>query len=376
MDFSFSDTQKEIAEITRKFALKEIAPIVDQDEAASYFRRDLFPKLGSAGLIGATASSKFGGSELGVMEYSIILEELAYFSSGYATSFSVTGLPIKILEYFGSSDQQEKYLPGLIGGEQIGAFCLTEPGAGSDAKSLKTTAEKQGNAYLINGTKQFITNGGEADVYVVMARTSEGKISCFVIDKEAEGVKSGKLEKKMGMRVSPTREMIFDHVEVPAEHLIGGEGNGFKIAMTALDSGRISIASIANGISRAALDRSVVHANEREQFGKAIIEFQGIGFLIANMATELEASRWLTRYAAYLKDSKQEFTQIASMAKLKSTESCMRITTDAVQVLGGYGYTEEYVVERLMREAKMLELVEGTSQIQRIVIARNFNKGH
>lgn len=374
MDFSLNDIQTEIVDSTRKFAEKEIGSIVDEDESKSFFRRELFPKLGAAGLIGATAPSEFGGSELGVMEYSLILEQLAYYSSGYATSFSVTALPIKILEQFGSKELKQKYLPGLITGELIGAFCLTEPGAGSDAKSLKTTAEKQGETFKINGVKQFITNGGEADIYIVMARTAENEISAFVAEKDTAGLRVGKLEKKMGMRVSPTAEMLFENVEVPAENMVGAPGDGFKVALTALDSGRISIASIANGISQAALDKAVAYAKEREQFGKAIIDFQGIGFLLAEMATELEASRWLTRRAAYLRDNNLPFTTEASMAKLKSTEACMRITTDAVQVLGGYGYMEEYVVERLMREAKMLELVEGTSQIQKLVISRNLKK--
>ena len=374
MDFSLNDIQTEVIDSTRKFAEKEIAPIIDEDEANSHFRRELFPKMGDAGLIGATAPGDYGGSELGIMEYSLILEQLAYYSASYAASLSVTALPIKIIEQFGSEEQKQKYLPDLITGELIGAFCLTEPGSGSDAKSLKTKAEKSGDNYTINGVKQFITNGGQADVYIVMVRTDEKEISALIVEKNCAGMSVGKLEKKMGMRVSPTAEMLFENASVPAANTIGRPADGFRVAMTALDSGRISIASIANGISQAALDKAIAYAKEREQFGQRIIDFQGIEFMLAEMATELEASRWLTRRAAYLHDNDLPFSKEASMAKLKSTEACMRITTDAVQVLGGYGYMEEYVVERFMREAKMLELVEGTSQIQKLVISRNLKK--
>jgi alkylation response protein AidB-like acyl-CoA dehydrogenase len=272
----------------------------------------------------------------------------------------------------GTPEQKKKYLPGLLSGETIGAFCLTEPSSGSDAGSLTTSAVMEGSHYVLNGVKQFITNGMHADLFVVMARTggpgTKG-VTAFIVEK-AFGVKGGKFEKKMGMRVSPTQELIFENVKVPAENRVGPEGQGFSVAKNALDGGSISIAAIANGISMAALGRAVAYAKEREQFGKAIMEFQGISFLLADMATELEASRLLTAKAAFLKDQNQPFREAASMAKLKSTEACMRITTDAVQILGGYGYIEEFVVERYMREAKMLQIVEGTSQIQRMVIAK------
>lgn len=373
MDFNLNDTQREIVEIARKFAAKEIAPHIEADEANSNFRRELFTKAGEAGLLGITCSTDYGGAGLGTMEYALLLETLSEVSSGYATSFSVTGLPIAIIEKSGTEAQKQKYLPALVSGETIGAFCLTEPGSGSDAGSLVTKAEKKGDKYVINGVKQFITNGMHADIFLVMARTggpgSKG-ISAFIVEKNF-GVKGGKLEKKMGMRVSPTQEIIFENVEVPAENRVGGEGEGFAVAKRALDGGRISMAAVANGISRAALAKAVAYAKEREQFGKAIMENQGISFLLADMATELEASRLLMLQAASLKDAGQPYTLHASMAKLKSTEACMKITTDAVQVLGGYGYMEEYTVERYMREAKMLQIVEGTSQVQRILISRN-----
>jgi alkylation response protein AidB-like acyl-CoA dehydrogenase len=372
MDFTLTETQKEIVELASRFTQKEIAPFVDEDEANSHFRREIFAKAGAAGLLGITAGEEFGGLGLGTTEYSLVLEQLSQASSGYATSLSVTGLPISIIDSVGTPEQKKKYLPGLLSGETIGAFCLTEPASGSDAGSLTTSAVMEGSHYLLNGVKQFITNGMHADLFVVMARTggpgTKG-VTAFIVEK-AFGVKGGKFEKKMGMRVSPTQELIFENVKVPAENRVGPEGQGFSVAKNALDGGRISIAAIANGISMAALGRAVAYAKEREQFGKAIMEFQGISFLLADMATELEASRLLTAKAAFLKDQNQPFREAASMAKLKSTEACMRITTDAVQILGGYGYIEEFVVERYMREAKMLQIVEGTSQIQRMVISK------
>jgi butyryl-CoA dehydrogenase len=376
MDFSLNETQKEIIEISAKFAQKELAPIVVEDEERGHFRKELFPKLGTLGLLGLTSSEEYGGLGLGYLEYSLFLEQLALHSSGYATSISVTGLPISILEAGGSKATKDKYLPGLISGEKVGAFCLTEPTAGSDAGGLRTTAVKKGNKYVINGVKQFITNGMHADVFAVMARTQDSGskgVTAFIVEKDF-GVKGGKFEKKMGMKVSPTQELIFENVEVPVENRIGEEGAGFNVAKNALDGGRISIAAIANGISQAALSMAHKYAKEREQFGKAIIEYQGISFLLADMATSLEASRLLTRQAAFLKDKNLPFRQHASMAKLLSTEGCMKITTDAVQILGGYGYIEEFSVERYMREAKMLQIVEGTSQIQRMVIAKGLDR--
>lgn len=377
MDFQLTDIQRDIQGIAAKFAAKEIAPIVASDEANGHFRPELFPKFGEAGLLGVMVPEEYGGSGLGTIEYSLVLEQLAYHSSGYATSFSVCGLPTKIILEGGTEAQKRKFLPKLVSGEHIGAFCLTEAASGSDAGSLRSTAKREGDHYVIRGTKQFITNGDHAEIFLVMARTgapdsgSKG-VSAFVVEKNRKGVKVGKHEKKMGMRCSPTVEMEFEDVRVPAENLIGKEGEGMRVALGALNGGRVSIAAIANGLARAALDRAVAYAKEREQFGKKIIEFQGVSFLLADMAAALESNVLLTRYAAWLKDTgSPDFARVASMAKLRATEGCMRITTDAVQVLGGYGYMEEYVVERYMREAKVMELFEGTSQIQRVVIARN-----
>ena len=377
MDFRLSDFQKEIQAIAKKFAEKELAPIIDADEAKGNFRVELFPKFGAAGLLGIIVPEQYGGSGLGMLEYSLVLEQLANKSSGYATSFSVCGLPTKIIAESGTEAQRKKYLSQLISGKHLGSFCLTEAASGSDAGSLRTTAKREGAHYVLSGTKQFITNGTHADIMIVMARTgaqelgSKG-VSAFIVERSYGGISVGKLEKKMGMRCSPTVELVFDKVRVPAENIVGPEGKGMRLALSALNGGRISIASIANGIARAALDRAVAYAKEREQFGRKILQFQGVSFMLAEMATALESSVVFTRYAAMLKDQgSPEFTKIASMAKLQATEACMRITTDAVQVFGGYGYMEEYVVERYMREAKVLELVEGTSQIQKLVISRN-----
>jgi len=374
MDFSLTDTQNEIIEVAAKFAQREIAPFVDEDEANSHFRRELFPKAGAAGLIGITCSEELGGLGLGTTEYALALEQLAIVSSGYATSLSVTALPISILDRFGTREQKEKYIPSLLTGEKIGAFCLTEPGSGSDAGALATTAVKKGDKYVLNGVKQFITNGTAADIFAVMARTGPEAgakgVSCIIVER-GTGLTGGKVEKKMGMRVSPTQEIRFENMEVPVANLIGNEGEGFQIAKSALDGGRISMGAVANGISSAALNVARAYAREREQFGTPIIRFQGVSFLLADGVTELEASRLLVLQAATLKDQNKDYTIQASMAKLKSTEACMKITTDCVQVLGGYGYMEEFKVERYMREAKMLQIVEGTSQIQRVIIARS-----
>ncbi len=374
MNFNLTDIQREIIETAAKFAQREIAPHVDADEANAYFRREIISKAGAAGMLGIGCSSDFGGAELGAIEYALALEQIAYISAGYATSIAVSGMPVAILDKFANASQKQKYLPGLISGEKIGAFCLTEPGAGSDAAGLRTIAVKKDGRYVINGVKHFITNGMHADTFAIFARTGEsgaGGISCFIAERGMPGIKGGKIEKKMGMRVSPIQEIIFENLEVSAENLIGREGEGFTIAKRTLDGGRISMGTVANGISRAALDAAVKYAKDREQFGKPILEFQGIAFMLADMATELEASRLLVLQAAAFKDQGIPYTLQASMAKLKATDACMRITTDAVQVLGGYGYMEEFKVERYMREAKMLQLVEGTNQIQRIVIARN-----
>jgi hypothetical protein len=311
---------------------------------------------------------------LGYQENADALEEVARVSAGYAISLAVTGLPQVILSKFGSQKQKEKWIRPLAEGRAIGAFSLSEAGSGSDAASLRTTACRDGEFYVLQGTKHWVTQGDFADVILVMARTGGAGpkgISTFILEKGTPGFQLGKREKKMGCHVSHTMELVLDNVRLPAENLVGAEGEGFKVAMTALDSGRITIAAAALGISRAAMDVAIHHAQQRVQFGKPIGEFQGVSFLLADMATQWEAARLLVHHAAQLHDQGLPFTQEAAMAKLFATDMAMRVTTDAVQVLGGSGYTQDFPVERYMREAKVLQIVEGTNQIQRLIIGKN-----
>ncbi|HRK03303.1 MAG TPA: acyl-CoA dehydrogenase family protein, partial [Oligoflexia bacterium] len=290
---------------------------------------------------------------------------------------AVSGLPQVILSLYGNEVQKKKYIPRLASGEAVGAFSLSESSAGSDAAGLKTKATKHGDEYVLNGTKLWTTQGNVAETVVVFARTGgDGPkgVSAFIVEKDTPGFRAGKKEAKMGMNISPTCEMILEDVKVPAQNLIGREGQGLKIALSALDSGRITIAATAIGVARAALEYSTQYSKGRTQFGKAIAEFQGIQFMLADMATALEASRLLVFRAAELRDQKLPFTMQAAMAKMFATDSAMKITTDAVQILGGNGYVREYPVERYMREAKAAQIVEGTNQIQRMIIGRALTK--
>jgi len=373
MIFSETATQKELRQLAHRFAQKELLPLVEGDEHEHRFRPEVIQKLGDLGLTGIPLPEEYGGAGLGYQEYIVALEELAAVNLGYAISTAVTGLTQVILNQFGTSAQKEKYIPALAEGRAIGAFALSEAGAGSDAGQLRTTAQKVGSSYVIQGTKQWITQGDSADTLIVMARTGGAGpkgISSFIVEKGMTGFKHGKQEKKMGCHTSHTMELVFDQVRVPEENRVGQEGDGFKIAMTALDSGRITIAAGALGVARAALDVARHHAQVREQFGKPIGEFQGISFLLADMAVQFDAARLLVQRAAWLKDQGASFTQEAAMAKLFATDMAMKVTTDAVQILGGSGYTQEFPVERYMREAKVLQIVEGTNQIQRMIIGR------
>ena len=373
MIFSETATQKELRQLAQRFAQKELLPFVEGDEHEQRFRPEIIQKMGELGLTGIPLPEEWGGSGLGYQEYIVALEELAAVNLGYAISTAVTGLTQVIVNRFGTEAQKEKYIPALAEGRAIGAFALSEAGAGSDAGQLRTTAQKEGNSYVIQGTKHWITQGDSADTLIVMARTGgpgPKGISSFIVEKGMPGFKYGKREKKMGCHTSHTMELLFDQVRVPAENLVGQEGDGFKIAMSALDSGRITIAAGALGVARAALEVARRHAQVREQFGKPIGEFQGISFLLADMAVQFDAARLLVQRAAWLKDQGAPFTQEAAMAKLFATDMAMKVTTDAVQILGGSGYTQEFPVERYMREAKVLQIVEGTNQIQRMIIGR------
>ncbi len=366
--------QAELRDLARKFAEKELRPLIEEDEHAERFRPEIIQKMGELGLTGIPVPEEYGGAGLGYQEYIVVMEEIAKVNMGYAISIAVTGLPQIILNLFGNEAQKKKYIPPLAAGHAIGAFGLSESTSGSDAGSLRTTARKDGDHYIINGTKMWITQGDYADTLILMARTGgpgPKGVSSFIVEKGTPGFKYGKREKKMGCHTSHTMELVFENMRIPAENLIGREGEGFKVAMTALDSGRITIGAGALGIGLGAMEVAAKYASQREQFGKPIIEFQGVSFMLADMATQLEASKLLVRQAAWLKDHGKPFSLQAAMAKLFATDTTMKVTTDAVQVLGGAGYTQEFPLERYMREAKVMQIVEGTNQVQRLIIGKS-----
>jgi alkylation response protein AidB-like acyl-CoA dehydrogenase len=368
-----TESQVEIRALAKKFAKERIAPLVEHDEETETFRRELIRDLGELGLTGIPTSDRFGGAGLGYQEYIGAIEELAAASGAYAVSVAVSGLPQVILDTFGSEDQKSRYIPKLASGEWIGSFALSEAGSGSDAASLRTQAVLSGDHYVLNGTKLWITQADCADIFIVMARTGgpgARGVSAFILDRSMNGIKMGKREKKMGMSISHTMEVLLENVKVPVANRLGNEGDGMKVAFTALDSGRITIAATALGVARASIETAIHHANLREQFGKPILEFQGVGFLLADMLNEYQSAKLITQRAAFLKDSGKPFSIAAAQAKVIATDMSMKVTTDAVQVLGGSGYTREFPVERHMREAKVLQIVEGTNQIQRLVISR------
>jgi alkylation response protein AidB-like acyl-CoA dehydrogenase len=378
MDFEPTPMEKELRELARKFAQKEIAPFIEEDERTETFRPELIAKLGQLGLTGIPLPEDYGGAGLGYREYVAVIEELASVNAGYAISVAVTGLAQTILNTFGSEEQKRKYIPRLASGQGIGSFSLSEAGSGSDAGALRTTARKDGDHYIIDGAKLWVTQGDVAEIVLLMARTGEPGtkgISTFIIERGTPGFKLGKRERKMGWHTSHTMELVFEKCRVPAANRVGAEGMGFKIAMSALNNGRITIGASACGIARSALEVAVRHAQEREQFGKPIVEFQGISFMLADMATQLDAARLMVARAAAHKDQDLPFVTEAAMAKLFATDMAMKVTTDAVQILGGSGYTEDFPVERYMREAKVMQIVEGTNQIQRMIIGRSLTHG-
>lgn len=369
-----SEIEVELRQLTRKFFEEKIQPHIEADEAVCRFRPEWIKEMGALGLCGITTPEEFGGSGLGFTEYTAVVEEMSRVHASYAISVSVTGLAQTIIAQYGNEKQKKRILPKLASGEAIGAFSLSEPSSGSDAGSLRTTAVKKGDHYLVNGTKLWTTQADSADFILLMARTGEPGakgISTFILEKGMKGFTCGKMEKKMGLHCSHTMEVILENVEIPVENLIGNEGDGFKIAMTALDAGRINIGATANGITQGALEVAVKHSKEREQFGKPLHQFQGVSFMLADIATGLKASQLLVRQSALLKDAGLPFSTEAAMAKVFCTDHAMKSTTDAVQILGGSGYTTDFAVERFMRESKVLQIVEGANQIQRIVIGRS-----
>jgi alkylation response protein AidB-like acyl-CoA dehydrogenase len=372
-----NEIQRELKNQLEKFRLSKIEPHMEHDDETEEFRMDLFQELGALGFCGMPLPETYGGMGMSYEDFSIALCEIAKSSVSYSVTISVTAMVQAILNEFGTEDQKKKYLPSLTSGQEIGAFCLSESGAGSDAASLQTTAKEAPGGYILNGSKIWITSGGIAKTYIVMARTGGdgGKgVSAFIVRDGTPGFTYGKKEKKMGWRVSPTRELVFHNCFIPKENLLAKEGEGFKIAMAALEKGRFTIGAIAVGCAERALDESVRYALSRKQFNQAIFDFQGLQFMMSDMATEIECSRLLVLQSARDYDNGTPNAKLACMAKLKATDTAMKVTTDAVQILGGVGYTKEYPVERFMRDAKVLQIVEGTNQIQRVVIARQLKK--
>lgn len=377
LPFTDTEVQAELRALTRKFAENEIRPLVEADEESGTFRSEIIRKLGELGLTGVPVPEVYEGAGLGYSEYAVVIEELARVSCAYAISVAVTGLPQMILATAGTEAQKKKYIPRLARGEAVGAFSLSEASSGSDAGALRTVAKQDGDFYILNGTKLWTTQADSSEVMLLMARTGgtgAGGVSAFIVETATPGVKMGKREKKMGLHISHTMEVLLENVRIPAENLVGAEGEGFKVAMNALNGGRITIAATGVGVARAALQVAISHAKMREQFGKPIGEFQGISFMLADMQTQIDAADLLVRRAAALRDDGRPFAVESSMAKLFATDTAMKVTTDAVQILGGSGYTQEFPVERYMREAKILQIVEGTNQIQRLIVGRSLTK--
>lgn len=379
MDFSLTREQQLAKEMFEKFVENEVRPIAAEIDETERFPIETVKKMGKLGMMGIPFEREVGGAGGDFITYIMAVEELAKACATTSVILSAhTSLCCWPIYTFGTDEQKQKYLPKLLKGEYLGAFALTEPNAGTDAASQQTTAKLEGDYYILNGSKVFITNGGYADVFIVFAMTDRSKgtkgISAFIVEKGFEGFSIGKIEEKMGIRASSTAELIFKDCKVPKENLLGKEGMGFKIAMATLDGGRIGIAAQALGIAEGALNEAVKYMKERKQFGKPIATFQGLQFYIADMATKVEAARNLVYKAAWKKQAGQNYSMDASMAKLYASETAMEVTTKAVQIFGGYGYTKDYPVERMMRDAKITEIYEGTSEVQKMVISANILK--
>ena len=376
MNFELSEEHKMIRDAARDFAHNELLPgVIERDENQA-FPHEQIKKMGQLGFMGMMVSPEYGGGGMDTVSYVLAIEEISKIDASASVVMSVNNsLVCWGLEKFGNEEQKQKYLKPLATGEIIGAFCLSEPEAGSDATSQKTTAKDMGDHYLLNGTKNWITNGNNASVYIVIAQTDVEKghrgINALIIEKGMDGFVVGPKENKLGIRGSDTHSLMFTDVKVPKENRIGDDGFGFKFAMKTLSGGRIGIAAQALGVASGALELALQYSKERKSFGKPICEHQAIAFKLADMATEIEAARLLCLRAAWQKDMGQDFSESSAMAKLFSAEKAMRITTEAVQIHGGYGFVKEYHVERLMRDAKITQIYEGTSEIQKIVISRS-----
>lgn len=371
----FDENQLAIKNTIREFAEEQIKPRIMEFDESQRFPMELMQQLGGLGFLGILVPEIFGGSELGYVEYALIVEELARIDPSIALSVAAhNGLCTNHINVFANDELKSKYLPDLASGRKIGAWGLTEPGSGSDAAAMQTTAMKDGDFYILNGTKAFITHGGVGETAVVLAVTDKTKskkgISAFIVEKGTQGFSTGKKENKLGMRSSETTQLIFENCRVPAENLIGNEGEGFTQAMKILEGGRISIAALSVGLAQGCLEASLAYSKERKQFGKSISEFQAIQFKFADLATDIEAARLMTFKAAKMKDQKKNILDIAAKAKLFASEVATRAANEAVQIFGGYGFTKDYPVEKFYRDVKLLTIGEGTSEVQRIVIAR------
>lgn len=369
---------EDLIALTRDVADKVLTPIVDAHEKAETYPDGVFARLGAAGLLSLPQPEEWGGGGQPYEVYLQVLEEIAARWAAVAVAVSVHSLSSHPLLAFGTEEQKQRFLPGMLSGEQIGAYSLSEPQAGSDAAALRCAATPTGDGYLITGEKSWITHGGRADFYTLFARTGEGggkgAISCFLIPGDQQGLSFGKPEEKMGLHAVPTTSAYYDHAEVGVDRRIGAEGQGLQIAFSALDSGRLGIAAVAVGLAQAALDEACAYANERTTFGRKIIDHQGLGFLLADMAAAVVSARATYLDAARRRDLGLPYSTQASVAKLVATDAAMQVTTDAVQVFGGAGYTRDFRVERYMREAKITQIFEGTNQIQRLVISRSLNR--
>ena len=375
MDFSLSEEQKLFQKTIRAFCERELKPTADKIDKEEYFPQDLYKKMGKMGLMGMTVPQEYGGAGIDRVSYMIALEEISRVCGSTGLTIEAhNSLGIGHIYEHGSEEQRKKYLPKLCSGEAFASWALTEPNAGSDAASIQTTAVLDKDEWVINGTKQFITSGDIAEVVTVMAKTDKTKgakgISAFIVEKGTPGFKVGQLEDKLGLRGSHTAELIFEDCRVPKENLLGKENMGFIGAMNILDRGRTAIGAMSVGIARGALEECIEYAKQRQQFGRPISKFQAVQWKIVNMATEIDAARLLVYRAAFLEDQNVRFTKEASMAKLFASEMAMRATREAIQIFGGYGYTREYPVERYFRDIKLCEIGEGTSEVQRMVIAR------
>lgn len=379
MDFQLTDEQEMLRKMVRDFAEKEVQPTAAERDEEERFDREIFDKMAKLGLTGIPWPEEYGGIGADYVSYCIAVEELSRVcaSTGVTLSAHLSLASWPIFKY-GNEQQKKTFLTRLATGEALGAYALSEPGAGSDVAAMKMIAAEDGDHYRLNGNKVWITNGGAADIYIVFAKTDTDLkhkgISAFIVEKGTEGFSFGKKEKKLGIRSSPTTELIFENCRIPKENMLGKQGEGFKIAMTTLDGGRNGIAAQALGIAQGAMDAAVEYAKEREQFGKPIIHNQGISFKLADMATEIEAARLLTYQAAWLETKGLPYGKASAMSKLFAGDAAMRITVEAVQVFGGYGYTKDYPVERFMRDAKITQIYEGTNEVQRLVISKMLAK--